>query len=322
MTAACIAVGLPLATFYRHTGSTQPSAIRPSPRGSHRALKAAERAQVLAVLNSERFMDKAPAEVFATLLDEGTFLCSERTMYRILAAEQAVRERRNQRRHPDYKKPELLAAGPNQVWSWDITKLKGPAKWTYFYLYVIIDIFSRYVVGWMVAPRESASLAKQLIDATCEKQDIGEGQLIIHSDRGAAMTSKAVAQLMADLAVIKSHSRPYVSDDNPFSESQFKTLKYRPEFPSNFGCIEDALAFCRQFFPWYNDEHHHSGISHLTPSDLHYGRADAILDLRHLVMLKAYTANPERFVNGPPARTPTPSVVWINPPSTTEATLQ
>lgn len=320
--AACQAVGLSLATFYRQTAPELPSACATAPRVSQRALSVGERAGVLAVLNSERFMDRAPAEVFATLLDEGRFLCSERTMYRILAAEESVRERRNQRRHRDYSKPELLATGPNQVWSWDITKLKGPAKWTYFYLYVIIDIFSRLVVGWLVAPRESASLASRLIDETCVKHGIIKGQLTIHSDRGAPMTSKAVAQLMADLAIIKSHSRPYVSDDNPFSESQFKTLKSFPEFPSKFGCMEDALAYCRRFFPWYNNEHHHSGISHLTPNDLHHGRADAILDQRHQVMLKAHAAHPERFVNGKPARTPSPSAVWINPPSATEATLQ
>ena len=315
--AACRAVELPLATFYRHTRPPAPQALVVPRSVPQRALDVPERAAVLAELTSDRFMDKAPAEVFATLLDEGIFLCSERTMYRILAAEQAVRERRRQRQHPEYVKPELMATGPNQVWSWDITKLKGPAKWTYFYLYVIIDIFSRLVVGWMVAHREAASLASRLIEETCQKQQIGPSQLKIHSDRGVAMTSKAVAQLMADLAVIKSHSRPYVSDDNPFSESQFKTLKYRPEFPKDFGCIEDATRYCRTFFGWYNDKHHHSGIAHLTPADLHYGRADAVLEQRHQVMLAAFAANPERFVHGPPARTSTPTAAWINPPVAT-----
>ena len=192
-------------------------------------------------------------------------------MHRILAENGELRERRNQLRHPQYKKPELLATGPNQVWTWDITKLLGPAKWTYFHLYVILDIFSRYVVGWMVAPRETAELAKRLIADTCQKQGIIAGTLTIHADRGTSMTSKPVALLMADLGVTKTHSRPHVSDDNPYSESQFKTLKYRPEFPERFGSIEDSRAFGQTFFPWYNQEHHHSGIALLTPEMLHYG---------------------------------------------------
>ncbi len=229
------------------------------------------------MLNSTRFADKAPAEVYATLLDEKTYLCSIRTMYRVLAANGQVRERRKQLHHPNYTKPELLATGPNQVWSWDITKLRGPAKWTYFHLYVILDIFSRYVVGWMIAENESAALANRLIAETVGKEELTVEQLeqlTLHADRGTSMKSKLVAQLLADLGVTKTHSRPHTSNDNPFSESQFKTLKYRPEFPGRFGCLEDARSFCRSFFPWYNTEHRHHGIALLTPLQVHQGRAD------------------------------------------------
>jgi len=249
---ACAALGVSRSSFYRshrQAPSGPSKRSRPSPP---RTLGHEERREVLETLHSDRFVDKAPAEVYATLLDEEKYLCSERTMYRLLSAESGVWERRNQLQHPSYKKPELLATAPNQVWSWDITKLLGPVKWTYFYLYVILDIFSRYVVGWMVAPRESASLARRLIEETCERQDIAEDQLVLHADRGSAMKAKLVAQLLADLGITKSHSRPHVSDDNPFSESQFKTLKYHPWFPTRFGSIEDARAFCSPFFRWYN----------------------------------------------------------------------
>jgi len=269
----------------------------------------------LDLLHSERFVDRSPAEVYATSLDEGKYLCSERTMYRILAEYGEVRERRNQLQHPAYVKPELLATGPNEVWSWDITKLKGPAKWTYFYLYVILDIFSRYVVGWMVAHRESATLAKRLIVGTCEKQRIKQGQLTVHADRGSSMTSKVVAQLLADLGVTKTHSRPHVSNDNPYSESHFKTLKYRPGFPVRFGCIEDARGFCRSFLAWYNREHRHAGIGLMTPEAVHYGRAATIRARRQRVLEEAYLANPERFVHGRPTPPPLPQAAWINPPS-------
>jgi putative transposase len=227
----------------------------------------------LDILHEPRFVDLAPAQVYAGLLDEGRYVCSQRTMYRILEAHQEVRERRDQLRHPSYAAPQLLATRPNQLWSWDITKLLGPAKWTYFYLYVILDVFSRYVVGWMVAHRESATLAEKLIRAICARQGIAPGALTLHADRGSSMTSKPVAFLLADLGVTKTHSRPHVSDDNPFSEAQFKTLKYRPEFPDRFGSIVDARGFCQRFFPWYNTEHHHSGIGLLTPADVHLGRA-------------------------------------------------
>jgi putative transposase len=309
---ACRALGVPRASLYRRMLPAVPHRVRPTPG---RALTAAERQVVLDHLHSERFSDKAPAEVFATLLDEDIYLCSIRTMHRILAQNGELRERRNQLRHPQYKKPELLATGPNQVWSWDITKLLGPAKWTYFHLYVILDIFSRYVVGWMVAPRETAELAKRLIADTCAKQGIVAGDLTIHADRGTSMTSKPVALLMADLGVTKTHSRPHVSDDNPYSESQFKTLKYRPEFPERFGCIEDARAFGQKFFPWYNHEHHHSGIVLLTPEMLHYGMAGKVIEQRQLALDAAYARNPERFTRARPKHPPQPAAVWINPPT-------
>jgi len=270
---------------------------------------------VLDQLNSERFADQSPYQVYAKLLDEGEYLCSVRTMYRILDDNQSVRERRNQLTHPTYKKPELLASGPNEVWSWDITKLKGPEKWTYYYLYTIIDIYSRYTVGWMLAHRESADLAKKLIEETIEKQQVPPDQLIIHSDRGPSMTSHSVAHLLAALGVTKSHSRPHVSNDNPFSESQYKTLKYRPNFPKRFGSYQDALAFCRQFFDWYNNEHYHSGIGLLTPGSLHFGQATDILDTRKETLKQAWQQHPERFVNGVPAPAELPKAVWINPPN-------
>lgn len=320
--AACRALHVPRASLYRHLRPSQPvapAAPRPSPP---RALAPAEQQRVLDVLHSERFQDKAPTEVFATLLDEGTYLCSVRTMYRILEQAGEVRERRNQLHHPSYQKPQLLATGSNQVWSWDITKLLGPVKWTYFYLYVILDIFSRYVVGWMVAERESAELAKRLISETCRKQNIAPDQLTIHADRGTSMMSKPVALLLADLGVTKTHSRPHVSDDNPFSESQFKTLKYRPEFPERFGSIQDARAFCQLFFPWYNTEHHHSGIGLLTPEALHCGRADEILAQRQVVLSQAFERTPERFVRAHPRPPAKPEAVWINPPPPQAASEQ
>ena len=269
-------------------------------------------------LNSQRFADQSPRQVYAKLLDEGQYLCSVRTMYRILDENQSVRERRNQLTHPKYRKPELLATGPNEVWSWDITKLKGPEKWTYYYLYSIIDIYSRYTVGWMLAHRESADLAKQLIQETIEKQQINPNELIIHSDRGPSMTSHSVAQLLGSLGVTRSHSRPHVSNDNPFSESQFKTMKYRPEFPKRFGSYQDGLSFCRSFFDWYNNEHYHSGIGLLTPSSLHYGQASQVITARKQTLKDAWKLHPERFVNGVPQPANIPKAVWINTPSKTK----
>ena len=239
-------------------------------------------------------------------------------MYRILAENGEIRERRSQLRHPAYKKPELLATQPNQLWSWDITKLRGPAKWTYFYLYVIIDVFSRYVVGWMIADQESAALAETLIAETCDRQGIQPEQLTIHADRGSSMTSKSVALLLADLGVIKTHSRPHVSDDNPYSEAHFKTLKYQPDFPGSFGCLADARAWARRFFEWYNTEHHHTGIGLLTPADVHFGRAAAVRQQRQQVLDLAFAKNPERFVKGPACPPQLPAAVWINPPKAEE----
>jgi putative transposase len=259
-------------------------------------------------------VDLAPAEVFATLLDEGRYLCSERTMYRILAVNQEVRERREQLRHPAYAVPELMATGPNELWSWDITKLKGPAKWVYFYLYVILDVFSRFVVGWMVAHRESAALAKRLIEESCQRQGISQGQLTLHADRGSSMRSKTVALLLSDLGVTKTHSRPYTSTDNPYSEAQFKTMKYRPEFPDRFGCIQHSRDFCGPFFGWYNHHHRHGSLGLLTPYDVHYGLADQRLAQRARVLLDAYATHPERFPRGVPTPAALPEAVWINKP--------
>jgi putative transposase len=312
--AACAALAISRATHYRRDREPRlgPPAPRPSPP---RALSAIERTSVLDLLNGERFVDASPAQTYATLLDEGEYLASERTMYRILSSAGEVRERRHQRCHPVYAKPELLAVGPNQLWSWDITKLRGPAKWTYFQLYVILDVYSRYVTGWMVATRESAALAERLIADSARKQGIVADSLTIHADRGTSMTSKPVALLLADLGIVKSHSRPHVSNDNPYSEAGFKTLKYRPDFPARFGSIEDARAFCQAFFAWYNNAHRHSGIALFTPADVHYGRSDELLVARAGVLAGAYAAHPERFVKGLPTPREVPSMVWINPPS-------
>jgi len=269
---------------------------------------------VLDILHADRFIDRSPWAIYAALLDEGSYLCSVRTMYRILKEQGEVRERRNHLSHPVYWKPELLATGPNQVWSWDITKLKGPVKWTYYYLYVLLDIFSRYVVGWMVASRECASLAQKLIEQSCEKQSIVPSQLTIHSDRGPSMSSKPVALLLADLGVTKSHSRPHVSNDNPYSEAQFKTLKYRPDFPERFGSLEDARSFGQRFFPWYNTEHYHSGIGYLTPAQVQFGFSDQIVKEREAVLRKAYQRYPDRFKQGLPKPLPLPEAAWINKP--------
>ena len=314
--AICAAIGMARASFYRWLNPVYGPAMR---RSSPRALSSSERDAVLGVLHEDRFVDLAPAEVHATLLDEGKYLCSERTMYRVLDANAEVRERRDQLRHPAYAAPELLATRPNELWSWDITKLLGAQTWTYFHLYVILDVFSRYVVGWMVAPCESAPLAEQLIRETCERQGIEADQLTLHADRGSSMRSKLVALLLSDLGVNKTHSRPHVSNDNPFSESAFKTLKYRPDFPERFGCIEDARAFCIQFFHWYNTQHHHGGIALVTPEEMHYGRAEARIAARSAVLAVAHAAHPERFVHGVPVAPALPTAVWINKPIVTPA---
>jgi len=310
---SCDALAVPRASYYRWR---RPPPARATERSRpRRALAPNEQQEVLALLDSPRFVDQAPREVYATLLDEGGYLCSTRTMYRLLAQRGEVRERRDQLRHPQYQKPELLATGPNQVWSWDITKLLGPQKWTYFYLYVILDIFSRYVVGWLLAHRESAALARHLLEESLQKEGVNAGQVTVHSDRGSSMTSNTVAQLYANLGVTQSLSRPHVSDDNPFSEAHFKTLKYHPGYPNRFGSIEDAQAWCRRFFPWYNHEHRHSGIGLVTPHALHRGHHHGILAARQVVLDAARERHPDRFVLGRPRLPLVPTAVWINPPA-------
>jgi len=310
---ACQSLGVPRATYYRQQ-LPRSADVATTPKRPAGAITEVEKSEIMAELTSPRFCDIAVPAVYTTLLDEGRYLCSMSSMYRLLHAAQMMTDRRRQVLRKHHPRPELLARGPNEVWSWDITKLKGPAKWTYFYLYVILDIFSRYVVGWLVAERENSALAKELIEECCKRQSIKENQLTIHADRGSSMKSKPVAHLLSDLGVTKSHSRPQVSNDNPFSESNFKTLKHRPEFPERFGSIEDSRNHCRDFFPWYNDEHHHSGIAMLTPSDLHYGRGPAILAERHQTMLKAFASNPNRFGGRPPKMMDLPTEVWINKP--------
>lgn len=314
--AACDALGIPRASYYRMVAPprAQKEESLPAPAPSELALSQEERQAILDHLHSERFVDRSPSEVFHTLLDEGTYIASQRSFYRILAEHDEVRERRDQRRHTHYSKPQLIATRPNQVWTWDITKLRGPVPWTFYYLYVIIDIFSRYVVGWMLAEREAGHLAEQLIEETCAKQNIRRGQLTIHSDRGPSMQAGPVVHLLARLGITKSNSRPYVSDDNPFSESQFKTLKYFPGFPDRFGGPDDARAFCVRFKDWYNRQHRHSGIAFLTPEVVHHGRADEVLAARHARLVEAYQAHPERFRNGPPKATKLSKAVYINPP--------
>jgi len=316
--AACKAVGRPRSSH--HTRTRPPVYGPPGPPRSRkgqaqpRALSPDERVHMLEVLHSERFADVAPASVYATLLDEGTYLCSTSTMHRLLREQGESGERRRQATHPAKVKPELVATGPNQVWSWDITKLLGPAKWTYYYLYTIIDIYSRYVPGWLLAPREDAKLAEQLIGDTCFAQNIERGQLSLHADRGSSMASKTVALLLADLGVTKSHSRPHVSNDNPFSESQFKTMKYRPDFPARFDSIEQARRHTRDFMGWYNHAHRHSGIAMMSPADVHYGRAAQITAARGVVLDSAYTAHPDRFVRHAPVPPKMSDASWINRP--------
>jgi putative transposase len=314
---ACQALGVSRASVYRRRS---PPAARPARRRSvsPRALSETERSRVLEQLHCPRFVDCSPAEVWATLLDEGTYLCSQRTMYRLLSAEGEVRDRRDQLTHPPYAAPELLATEPNRVWSWDITKLLGPSTWTYFYAYVILDVFSRYVVGWTVQHGESAALASALIGQSCEQQQIAPGELIVHADRGSSMRSKPVAFLLADLGVAKSHSRPYTSTDNPYSEAQFKTMKYRPGFPTRFENIEQARAFFRQFIGWYNHQHRHSGIGLMTPATVHHGRAEQTHAARSHVLNAAYAATPERFIRRPPIPPALPTGAWINKPNSDE----
>ena len=309
---ACQVLGVSRSSLYRTHRPQRPPAPRPTPQ---RALSAEEKATVHQTLNSARFCDCSPREAYATLLDEGDYLCHWRTMYRILGEHAKVQERRDQLRHPAYARPELLATGPNQVWSWDITRLKGPIAWVHYYLYVILDVFSRYVVGWMVAECESADLAKELIIAACGKEGIEMAQLTLHSDRGSTMQSQTIAQLLVVLGVTKSLSRPYTSNDNPYSEAQFKTMKYRPGYPDRFGSLEEALAWARPFFHWYNHEHHHTGLSLMTPAVVHQDLADAVYERRQQVLHEAFLTHPERFVRGNPVTPKLPKEVWINRPS-------
>jgi putative transposase len=313
--AACRATGQPQANHYRrHRQSPEPSKPLRERKPQPRALSQPERDTVRTLLNGPDFVDKAPATVYHELLDEGVYVASVSTMYRILRAHGEVTERRRQASHPARVKPELVATGPNQCWSWDITKLHGPAKWSYFYLYVIIDIYSRYVVGWLIAERESAALAEKLLADTIAKQGIDRDTLTIHADNGSSMASKPVAFLLADLGVTKTHSRPHTSNDNPYSEAHFRTLKYRPDFPDRFGCIEDARAFCRRFFTWYNTQHRHSGIAWHTPHNVHHGQEGTVHAARADVLAAAYTRNPERFVRKHPEPAVLPHAAWINKP--------
>jgi putative transposase len=320
---ACDALAYPRSSYYRQE---QVKPVRDDdgrlPASSPRALPVQERESVREILNSERFVDSSPRQVYGTLLDEGRYLCSVSTMYRILRVYAEVCERRNQKRHPAYKKPELLAAAPNQVWSWDITKLRGPVTHVYYYLYTILDIFSRYVVGYMIANRELARLARQLVGDSCAKQGIEPEQLILHADRGSSMTSKTLALLLADLGVGKSHSRPHTSDDNPFSEAQFKTMKYRPDYPDRFGSLEDARTWARPFFHWYNHEHRHTSLGLMTPATVHYGLADELTVQRQATLQAVYEKHPERFVKGLPTPPQLPTAVWINPPKGEELKSQ
>lgn len=310
----CRTLEVPRASFYRWRYRKRHPALvrrRPAPARAH---SRGERQEVLSVLNSERFRDVSVPEVLYTCLEEGRYLASPSTAYRLLKQEGASGERRNQLIHPVYPRPELLATRPNQVWSWDITKILTFEKWTYIYLYVLMDIFSRYVVGWLMAPAESATLARELIAESYRKQAIRPRSLTVHADRGSSMRSKTVAQLLCDLDIRKTHSRPHVSNDNPFSESQFKTMKYCPIFPGRVGSIQEGRSFGHRFFPWYNNQHRHSGIAYLTPAQLHYGKAQQVLDARHRLLLDAAARHPERFVHGAPKRLLAPSAVWINPP--------
>jgi putative transposase len=316
---ACALTGRSRASHYR--AARGPKLGPPAPRCSPpNKLTDAEFDELLDLLHSPAFVDLAPAQVWAILLDAGTYKASISTMYRVLRTAGEVRERRRQATHPARVRPELVARGPNQVWSWDISKLRGPAKGVYYDLYVIIDIYSRYVTGWMVAPTETAELAKAFIATTIKAHGVGAHVLTIHADRGTSMTSKPVAVLLAELGVTRTHSRPHVSNDNPYSEAAFKTLKYCPAFPSRFGSIQDARVFCAQFFEYYNHHHRHSGIALHTPASMHSGTATAIQTARGDTLNAAYTANPRRFCNRRPAPPNMPTIAWINKPTITNDT--
>ena len=310
---SCDALGVSRASYYRW--KERPEELPVSRRRPPRKLTEEEEAMVLEILNSDRFMDQAVPTVYTTLLDEEEYICSSRTMYRILERQKQVRQRRHDREHPVYQKPELLATGPNQVWSWDITKIKGPQPWIFYNLYVVIDVFSRYVVAWAISEYESGEQARALIDAACTRQGIGRNHLTVHSDRGKAMRSRTLADLLGELGVERSFSRPHVSNDNPYSESQFKTLKYHPSYPERFGSIEDVGSHMRAFFKWYNTEHRHSGIAMMTPEVVHTGRSEQVWNSRKKTLQRAYQRHPERFVKGKPEPRKVPEEVWINQPN-------
>jgi putative transposase len=312
----CHALGYPPASLYRAL-KPQNKKLRKRGGRSPRKLSQEEESHVHDILNSPKYCDMSPPEIFTTLLDKGRYHCSVRTMYRILQ-KHGQTTLRQQARAKNYARPELLATRENELWSWDITKLKGPRKWQYFHLYKIMDVYSRYVVGWMVADREKDDLAKKLIEETILRQNIRPETLTLHADRGSSMKSNTVAQLLSSLRVTKTHSRPHVSNDNPYSEAAFKTLKYKPDFPDRFGCVEHARAHCRAFFEWYNTKHHHSGIEMFTPEQVHYGTWRKVYENRKRVLQKAAEENPERFVKGKPVLRKIPSEVWINKPKSEE----
>jgi putative transposase len=309
----CRVLDINRSSYYRWVNHNEEKTS--SKRRPPRKLSQEEEDMVLEVLNNERFMDQAVPEIHATLLDEGVYICSSRTMYRVLGRHQQVKERRHERRHPVYEKPELLATGKNQVWSWDITKLKGPVPGVFYHLYVVIDIYSRYVVGWLLSDHESGEQARTLLETCYQREGVGKYELTVHSDRGKAMRSKTLAELLADLSVRRSFNRPHVSNDNPYSESQFKTLKYRFDYPERFGSIEDARSYLRSFFAWYNNEHRHSGLAMMTPEAVHTDQCEKILENRSKTLNQAYLRHPERFVKGRPFPQKVPEEVWINKPT-------
>lgn len=320
ITTACQALAVPRSWYYRQKGVSGPTQENPEARPTPKhALSKTEKARMREVLNGEQFVDQSPREVYATLLDEGVYLCHWRTMYRILTEHDEVRERRNQRQHPQNTKPQLVASRPNKLWSWDITLLAGPGRRLFYYLYVILDVYSRYVVGWLVAEGESSELAERLIAITCNKQNIRRDQLTLHADRGSAMRAKTVAQLLADLGVTKTHTRPYTPNDNPYSEAQFKTMKYRPDYPDRFESLDYARSWARAFFTWYNHEHHHTGLGLMTPAVVHHEQVDEVRAKRQRVLDEVYAAHPERFVKGRPIAPKVPNQVWINPPQSATA---
>jgi putative transposase len=317
----CAALGVSRATAFRWQRPTHARAAA-SPRRSPRALTPDEQTAILAQLHSDRFVDHAPAQVYATLLDEGTYLCSPRTMYRVLATQQEVRERRAQRTHPTCPVPRLTATAPNQVWTWDVTELKGRAKGDRHKLYVVLDLYSRYVVAWMLASRESVVLAQRLITAACRRHGILRGHLTAHSDRGSIQTAKDLHALYEELGITSSLSRPRVSNDNPHSESLFKTTKYAPVYPGRFASFAHAHQWCTDFFVAYNTTHRHSGIAYLSPTAVHHGTAPAILAQRIITMHAAHQRHPERFVRGTPRLPRLPKAVHINPTEAQQLVLK